>query len=77
MKSHKTGQPWRENGKLVWTDPSQPKVQEYDIALAKKAAEARRGRSAVRLCALSGRGRPERCQLRFSDASIRNGIART
>ena len=40
VKSHKTGQAWRENGKLVWTDPSQPKVQEYDIALAKKAAEA-------------------------------------
>ena len=40
VKSRKTGQPWRENGKLVWTDPSQPKVQQYDIALAKKAAEA-------------------------------------
>jgi hypothetical protein len=40
VKSHKTGQAWRENGKLVWTDPSQPKVQEYDIALAMKAAEA-------------------------------------
>jgi hypothetical protein len=40
VKSHKTGQPWRENGKPVWTDPSQPKVQDYDIALAKKAAEA-------------------------------------
>jgi hypothetical protein len=40
VKSHKTGNPWRENGKLVWTDPSQPKVQEFDIALAKKAAEA-------------------------------------
>ncbi len=40
IKSHKTGEPWRENGKLVWTDPSQPKVQAYDIALAKKAAEA-------------------------------------
>jgi hypothetical protein len=40
VKSHRTGQAWRENGKLVWTDPSQPKVQEYDIALAKKAAEA-------------------------------------
>jgi len=40
IKSHRTGQPWRENGKLVWTDPSQPKVQEYDIALAKRAAEA-------------------------------------
>ena len=40
VKSRKTDQPWSENGKLVWTDPSQPKVQEYDIALAKKAAEA-------------------------------------
>jgi hypothetical protein len=40
VKSHRTGQAWRENGKLVWTDPSLPKVQEYDIALAKKAAES-------------------------------------
>jgi hypothetical protein len=40
VKSRRSGQPWRENGKLVWTDPSQPKVQAYDIALAKKAAEA-------------------------------------
>src|SRR5208283_2759442 len=40
VQSHRTGLPWRENGKLVWTDPSRPKVQEYDIALAKKAAEA-------------------------------------
>jgi hypothetical protein len=40
VKSHRTGQAWRENGKLVWTDPSQPKVQEYDLALAKKAAES-------------------------------------
>ena len=29
---------WRENGKLVWTDPSNPKVQDYDIALAKYTA---------------------------------------
>ncbi len=34
VKSKKTGQPWRENGKLVWTDPSRIDVQEYDIALA-------------------------------------------
>ena len=40
VQSHKTGQAWRENGKLVWTDPSQPKVQEYNIALAKKAAQS-------------------------------------
>ena len=40
VKSRRSGMPWRENGKLVWTDPSQSKVQEYDIALAMKAAEA-------------------------------------
>ena len=40
VKSHSTGQPWRENGKLVWTDPSNPKVQDYDIALAKYVAQS-------------------------------------
>ena len=37
VKSKKTGQPWRENGKLVWSDPSRVEVQEYDIALAQAA----------------------------------------
>jgi hypothetical protein len=40
IKSKRTGQPWRENGKLVWTDPSRIEVQEYDIALALAAAQA-------------------------------------
>jgi hypothetical protein len=40
VHSQSTGQPWRENGKLVWTDPSNPKVQDYDIALAKFVAGA-------------------------------------
>ena len=40
VHSKKTGQPWRENGKLVWTDPSQIEVQEYDLALAQTAAAA-------------------------------------
>jgi hypothetical protein len=40
VKSRRTGQPWRENGKLVWTDPSQPKVQDYNLALARRAAES-------------------------------------
>ena len=40
VQSHANGTAWRENGKLVWTDPSQPKVQEYDIALAKMAAQS-------------------------------------
>ena len=36
----KSGQSWRENGKLVWTDPSLAEVQEYNIALAEAAAAA-------------------------------------
>ena len=39
VKSNRTGQAWRENGKLVWTDTSNPKVQEYNIALAKYVAD--------------------------------------
>ena len=40
VKSRRTGEAWRENGKLVWTDPSNAKVQDYDIALAKFVAGA-------------------------------------
>jgi hypothetical protein len=40
VQSRKTKQPWRENGKLVWTDPSQPKVQEFNIALARFVAQS-------------------------------------
>jgi hypothetical protein len=40
VKSRSTGVPWRENGKLVWTDPSNRKVQDYDIALAKFVAQS-------------------------------------
>jgi hypothetical protein len=41
IHSAKSGQAgWRENGKLVWTDPSNPKVQDYNIALAKYVAES-------------------------------------
>jgi hypothetical protein len=40
VKSQRSGQPWRENGKLVWTDPSNPTVQDYDIALAKFVAQS-------------------------------------
>lgn len=38
VQSRKNKTAWRENGKLVWTDPSNPKVQDYDIALAKHVA---------------------------------------
>jgi len=38
VRSRRSGQPWRENGKLVWTDPSRADVQEYNIALARYAA---------------------------------------
>jgi hypothetical protein len=40
VKSRQSGQPWRENGKLVWTDPSNSKVEEYNIALAKFVAQS-------------------------------------
>ena len=39
IQSRRNHTAWRENGKLVWTDPSNPKVQDYDIALAKHVAQ--------------------------------------
>jgi hypothetical protein len=38
VQSRRTGQAWRENGKLVWSDPSQPEVQNYNLALARTVA---------------------------------------
>ncbi len=39
VQSKRNKQAWRENGKLVWTDSSNPKVQDYNIALAKHVAQ--------------------------------------
>ena len=39
VQSRRNHTAWRENGKLVWTDPSQPKVQDYNIALARHVAQ--------------------------------------
>jgi len=39
VQSRKNHTAWRENGKLVWTDPSNLQVQDYDIALAKHVAQ--------------------------------------
>lgn len=39
VRSRRNGEPWKENGKLVWTDPSKSEVQDYNIALARFAAE--------------------------------------
>jgi hypothetical protein len=38
IQSRSHGGAWRENGKLVWTDPSHPEIWDYNIALAKYAA---------------------------------------
>lgn len=38
VQSRRNHAAWRENGKLVWTDPSNSKVQDYNIALAKHVA---------------------------------------
>lgn len=38
VQSRSMHQPWRENGKQVWTDSSNKEVQDYNIALAKYVA---------------------------------------
>jgi hypothetical protein len=38
VQSKSLHQPWRENGKLVWSDSSNKAVQDYNIALAKYVA---------------------------------------
>jgi hypothetical protein len=38
VQSRSMRQPWRENGKLVWSDSSNKQVQDYNIALAKYVA---------------------------------------
>jgi LysM repeat protein len=40
VRSRSSGRPWRENGKLVWTDPSRTEVQEYNLALARTVAKS-------------------------------------
>jgi hypothetical protein len=39
VQSRRNHTAWRENGKLVWTDPSNPRVQDYNIALARHVAQ--------------------------------------
>jgi len=40
VQSRSLKAPWRENGKLVWTDSSNPQVQDYNLALAKYVAQS-------------------------------------
>ena len=40
VRSRRNGTPWREKGRIVWADPSNPTVQQYNISLAKAAAAA-------------------------------------
>ncbi len=40
VHSRESGKPWLENGKLVWVDPSNPAVQDYNLDLARLAAGA-------------------------------------
>jgi hypothetical protein len=40
VQSRSLKAPWRENGKLVWADTSNPQVQDYNLALAKYVAQS-------------------------------------
>ncbi|HEV2492263.1 MAG TPA: putative glycoside hydrolase [Terriglobia bacterium] len=40
VRSRRSGKPWLENGKLAWTDPSNPVVQSYMLDLAKTVVKS-------------------------------------
>jgi len=40
VRSRQAKQPWLENGKQVWVDPSRREVQDYNLALAKEAVSS-------------------------------------
>jgi hypothetical protein len=39
VRSLTTGEPWTENGKRAWVDPSHPTVQRYNLDIARELAE--------------------------------------
>jgi len=39
IRSATTGEPWMENGKRSWVDPSHPTVQRYNLDIARELAE--------------------------------------
>jgi hypothetical protein len=39
VRSITTGEPWTENGKRAWVDPSHPVVQRYNLDIARELAE--------------------------------------
>jgi hypothetical protein len=39
VRSVSTGEPWLENGKRAWVDPSHPTVQRYNLDIARELAE--------------------------------------
>ena len=39
VRSVSTGEPWMENGKRAWVDPSHPTVQRYNLDIARELAE--------------------------------------
>ena len=40
VQSRSTHQAWKENGKLVWSDPSRKEVQDYDLELARSVGRS-------------------------------------
>ena len=65
VQSRKNKTAWRENGKLVWTDSRNPKVQDYNIAICQTRSATRRRRNPIRLRKIPRRRRPKRRQFVF------------
>ena len=76
VKSRATGQPWRENGKLVWTDPSNPAVQDYNIPWRRLRLPAERMKCQFDYVRFPAEGDQKDASFHF-ERRIRNGNVRT
>lgn len=70
IRSKATGKPWLEHGKLRWVDPSQPKVQEYNIRLAKELATSGVDEIQFDYVRFPAQGNTKDCKFTFDETKI-------
>ncbi len=70
IRSKSTGRPWLENGKLRWVDPSQPKVQEYNLRLAKELAMSGVDEIQFDYVRFPAQGNTRDCKFAFDDTKM-------
>lgn len=70
IRSKSTGKPWLEHGKLRWVDPSQPRVQEYNIRLAKELATSGVDEIQFDYVRFPAQGNTKDCKFAFDEARM-------